>query len=144
MEIQVQGNLTTVLIVLSQIVMTLLLGQPLELLYKKDVLKNFAKSTGKHLSRIRFSFLIKLLALSCELVKSLRTHILRNTSRTLYCFCILLKEEKNTLHSKLERAKLFRYTVMLLCSYKELFYTKYGPGIFDRKKIRCKTRKRHI
>ena len=79
MEIQVQGNLTTVLIVLSQIVMTLLSEQPLKLLYKKDVLKKFAKSTGKHLSRSRFSFLIKLQALGCEF-----SEVFKNTYFTEY------------------------------------------------------------
>ena len=54
MEIQVQGNLTAVLKVVSQIVMTLFSGQPTELLYKKGVLKILAKIRGKHLRQSVF------------------------------------------------------------------------------------------
>ena len=53
--------------------------------YKRGVLKNFAKFTGKHLFRV--SFLIKLLA--CEfpvnIAKFLKTFFLQNTSDDYFC-----------------------------------------------------------
>ena len=55
--------------------------------------------------------------------------------------CNLLKEEKHTLHSMLERTKLIRYTVMFLS---EMFIQNLVLKFFGPKKIKCKTRKRHI
>ena len=101
MEIQVQGNLTTVLKVVSQIVMTLVSGQPTELLYKKGVLKILAKIRGKHLRQSVFfnkvaglrpaTLLKKRLRhrfFSVNVAKFLRTPSLQNTSGRLLLYFI--------------------------------------------------------
>ena len=107
MEIQVQGNFTTVLEVVRQIVMTPFSEAATGAALQKSVLKNFAKFTRKHLCRC---LLIEketptqvLFCFSVNLGKFLRTTCLQNTSED--CVCILLKEEKHAFHSRLERTK---------------------------------------
>ena len=92
MEIQVQGNFTTVLEVVRQIVMTPFSEAATGAALQKSVLKNFAKFTRKHLCRC---LLIEketptqvLFCFSVNLAKFLRTTCLQISSGRLPLYFI--------------------------------------------------------
>ena len=121
MEIQVQGNFTTAIEVVSQIVMTPFSEAATGAALKKSVLKNFAKFTRKHLCRslvIESETLTQVFfCFSVDLAKCLRMTCLQNTSGRLPLYfiegrkrCFSLQAGKN------------KEDMILPCSYQECLY----------------------
>ena len=128
MEIQVQGNFTTVLEVVRQIVMTPFSEAATGAALQKSVLKNFAKFTRKHLCRC---LLIEketptqvLFCFSVNLAKFLRTTCLQISSGRLPLHFI--EWRKTCFSLRLERTKKIWYFYVPIRNV----CTKFGSGIF--------------